>query len=477
MRKLLVILLAFASTLSTAAKTYEMVGYAPRFVGQKVTLYTYQDYVTMTKIKLGEGVVSATDSLFHIPLNIKTTVKGIIHIDKTEAEIYLAPETTYDLYFLKAVGQPDGFQTKKTEVVFFGLDTTDINYRIIQYNSWFDMYVSANSDSINTNNFHTFLDTFKTNAAEAYKDIDDEFFLTYVRYNIAEMDQAFNTKGEQRLNTFLNYIQPFPVYYENDQYMRFLKRFYSEDLNDYNPDTETAIFIALANSSPTQLMKALKQDLFLANPEVRELMMVEKLGKAFYNEPQFRPNILTILDSVSKFGVFRHSATVATNVLTYLTSIEPGFPAPMISLNNPGGDPVTWDKYRGKFVYFTFFETWNEKALAELKIITELRKKYNEDIAFLSVCTDPTREAFDKFKQENPELAWDIFYVGRDETLMQKYRVNVVPAYFLIDQDGFITMAPAPGPSPDGEYESIDKTFYYIHEALHQQGTVKVGEK
>ncbi|MBI3133354.1 MAG: TlpA family protein disulfide reductase [Bacteroidetes bacterium] len=471
------ITLLLVSLFSFAEEEYELVGYAPRFVGEKVILYTYQDYVTMTKIKIGEGTVSPVDSLFHIPLAVKSTIKGIIHIQKTEAELYLAPQTNYDIYFLKAVGQPDGFQTKKTELVFFDLDSTDINYRIIQYNSWFDMFVAAHADVINANTFHTYLDTFKTNAAEAYKDVQDQFFLTYVRYNIAEMDQAFNSKGEERLNTFLNYIQPFPVYYENDQYMRFLKRFYSEDFNDYNPDTEHAIFLALANSSPTQLMKALKQDLFLANPEIRELIMVDKLGKAFYKEPQFRGNILTVLDSVSKFAGFRHSSVVATNVMNYLTSIEQGFPAPMISLKTTGGEPITWAKYKGKFVYFTFFETWNDKALAELRIIGELQKKYDEDIAFLSVCTDETREGFDQFKKENPDLLWDIVYVGKDEALMQKFRVTSVPSYFLIDQDGFIAMAPAPGPSPDGEYESIDKTFFFIHEALHQQGPVKVGEK
>lgn len=471
------ILFLFTAAISLAQESYEIVGYAPRFVGEKVTLYTYQDYITMAKIKIGEGEVSPKDSLFHISLHNKSTIKGIININKTEAELYLAPNTNYDVYFLKAVGQPDGFQIKKTEVVFFGLDSLDINYKIIQYNSWFDMYVAANSDKITTGNFHHYLDTFKMNAAEGYKDVQDEFFLTYVRYNIAEMDQAFNSKGEQRLNTFLQYIQPFPVYYENDQYMRFLKRFYSEDFNDYNPDTEAEIFLALSKSSPTLLMKALKQDLFLANPEIRELVMVDKLGKAFYKEPQFRPNILTILDSVSKFGAFRHSAIVANNVLSYLTSIERGFPAPMISFAVEGGDPITWDKYKGKFVYFTVFETWNDKALAELKIIGELREKYNEDIAFLSVCTDENPEGFETFKKENPDLNWDILYIGKNEDLLKKYKITSVPAYFLIDQDGFIALAPAPGPSPDGEYESIDKTFFYIHEALHQQAPVKVGER
>ncbi|MBK9591056.1 MAG: hypothetical protein IPO32_05985 [Crocinitomicaceae bacterium] len=58
---------------------------------------------------------------------------------------------------------------------------------------------------------------------------------------------------------------------------------------------------------------------------------------------------------------------------------------------------------------------------------------------------------------------------------MTKFRVTSSPAYFLIDQDGFIALAPAPSPSPDGEYESIDKTFYIIRQALHPVEPIRVG--
>src|SRR5690606_37357556 len=125
--------------------------------------------------------------------------------------------------------------------------------------------------------------------------------------------------------TFLTYIKPFPVYYENDQYMRFVKRFFAEDFGDYVPDIETSIFLAISQSSPTKLMAALNKDLFLVNPEIREIMMVDKLGRSYYKEPQFRNNILMILDSVAHYAKFEHSSVVARNVKNYLTRIESGF--------------------------------------------------------------------------------------------------------------------------------------------------------
>jgi hypothetical protein len=42
------------------------------------------------------------------------------------------------------------------------------------------------------------------------------------------------------------------------------------------------------------------------------------------------------------------------------------------------------------------------------------------------------------------------------------------PSYVLVDETGFIVAAPALSPMPNGQYETIDKTFYYIKEARNK---------
>lgn len=480
MQRLLLTISIFCTALFGAAQQNEISGFAPGFVGEKIVLYTYQDYVTLTKVKLSEGIVSPEDSLFHIPLDIGATIKAVIEVGKTEAMLYLAPETSYEVYFPVAEDQPISFQNRRSDVMFFGLDTTDINYRILQYNQWFDSFVAYHEVDIARGQFLTYLDTFKMYAADAYKDVDDPYFITYVRYNIGEMQQTFggNSRSDKRLETFLNYIEPFPVYYENDQYMKFFRGFYSKRFSDFPPSVETDINIAVHNASPTRLMAALKQDLFLSNPEVREMVMIDQLGKQYYFRNDQKRNILVMLDSIGEHAQFKVNATIARNVKKYLTSLEPGFPAPIIQLDNKKDSTkaITWKSYEGKFVYFNFFETWNEKAKADMRIIAELKKKYGEYISFLSVCTDKEESEFDSYLSQNPEFDWDIVYVGHDSELKVDYRIKNVPSYFLIDQSGFIAVSPAPTPSPDGEYESIDKTFFFIKRALSPTGSKRVGE-
>ena len=89
---------------------------------------------------------------------------------------------------------------------------------------------------------------------------------------------------------------------------------------------------------------------------------------------------------------------------------------------------------------------------------------------------DKEQKTFDQFMKEHPEYNWDILYIGPDHEIVKNYKVETVPAYFLIDQGGYIAAAPALRPSPDGEYESIDKTFFFIQKMLHPDKPINVGE-
>ena len=112
--------------------------------------------------------------------------------------------------------------------------------------------------------------------------------------------------------------------------MKFIRAFFDKDFGEYLPSTEEEIFKAIDKGSPTLLMQALRRDIFLAKPELRELVMIDKLGKAFYAEIDQQENILIILDSVSKHSLSPSNAAVAGNVRNYITKLEPGYPAPSL---------------------------------------------------------------------------------------------------------------------------------------------------
>ena len=116
--------------------------------------------------------------------------------------------------------------------------------------------------------------------------------------------------------------------------------------------------------------------------------MIDKLGKAFYAEIDQQENILIILDSVSKHSLSPSNAAVAGNVRNYITKLEPGYPAPSLSIKGKSDELISWANYQGKFVYVNFFATWSDRSLKDMEIINKLVTKYSQDVAFISFCAD-----------------------------------------------------------------------------------------
>jgi hypothetical protein len=50
-----------------------------------------------------------------------------------------------------------------------------------------------------------------------------------------------------------------------------------------------------------------------------------------------------------------------------------------------------------------------------------------------------------------------------------KYQIKSFPQYVLIDNTGVISSIPALGPSPNGDYETIDKVFFSITKRILQE--------
>jgi thioredoxin-related protein len=53
--------------------------------------------------------------------------------------------------------------------------------------------------------------------------------------------------------------------------------------------------------------------------------------------------------------------------------------------------------------------------------------------------------------------------------IWKNYKVDAFPTYVLIDPNGYIVQAPALGPMPNGQYQTIDQTFFFIQQALNRE--------
>ena len=438
-------------------------GFAPDFKGKSVSMFTYSDYLTMSKVKIGEAIVDTNSGNFELSFTTKQIIKVQLSAGNTNAEIYLAPNTDYELYYKKAENTPISFATQKAITYFKNLDTVDINYKVLKFNNWFDEFIYVKRAEIMQYGMSPQIDTFKMYAYNAYAKEQDAFFNNYVRYFIANLEQLKVSPKYRKTKRayYLEYIKPYPVYAFDDQYMDFIKGFYSNDLNSFSKQIESDIVLAIQHQSPSRLMAAMHRDPYFEKDEIRELMMVNMLGNAYHKRQYNRNNIQVMLDSIVKFAKFKSSGLAAQNIIGELTKAENGYPAPefVVDFN---GEQLRLSEMKDKFVYMNFFANWNPISMNDLMLMQDLYVKYSEYVTFISFCTDKNKSLYDAFLKEHPGYDWPIIYIGEENEIIKDFKVASIPYYILIDQEGFIARSPARSPSPDGLYKTIEDTFKYI---------------
>lgn len=453
-------------------------GFAPDYTGQIVEILMYEDYITKTTKLLATDEVSNEDSTFNVQFNNPSTKEIIIKIDDVESHIYAQPGAHYEVYIppLKAREDPD---EKLVTAQIFGLDEKDINYKITSFDMWVDDFLSKHALKIMDTAFIAELDTFSNYIQDYYKDETDPYFLTYVRYSLGDLQMMEKTEDEnmKRFLAYVGYIRKFPIIYGHPSYMRFVSSFYKQMFNRFSKEDEEKIYKAVVKSSPTLIHNILKKDKTLENVALRELTMIQELGRAYHEKVYPQQMILNILDSIQSHPEIEYNAKIASNIYNKLTEVTAGNKAPVFNVKDVDGNRIKLEEYSGRYVYLTFFSAQNPISTREIKLISAFNKKYGKDIDFISIAVGDDQEDLKKFLNENPTINWTIGRVDKKSDLVKDYNVRTVPSYYLIAPDGYFIQAPALGPAPNSEYMTIDYQLHEIYQKLNPSKRIKVGEK
>ncbi|PWH86223.1 TlpA family protein disulfide reductase [Brumimicrobium oceani] len=451
-------------------------GFANDYVGKEVKVFFIDDYLSHLRTQVASTNVAA-DSTFKLSFYNSETRKVRVEVEDNFFHIYLQPGSDYQVYAGASSPYVDP-NAKGVEVEFFflSLDSTDINYKILmfedaQYNFLQQYYQPR---SVKSTTFVQKLDSFKLNLAEQYQADTSQFFKTYVKFSVASLDDLAFVGHRNKYEKFDFYLKPETVWYHNDRYMDYIDSYYKMYERQLSQSVNEKFYEAVIQRSPSLAMNALGGDYSLKNLKLRELIMLKMLSEVFFTKDYPQTNILTMMDSVANYALFKQNKTVASNLKYRLLDLVPGTKIPDFSIDVNGTTKYQSDYY-GKHTYIQFVNKNLPKSLNDLELLYKLQQKYSKNIQFVTVLvtskgdellTDPSPF----IKKHN--IAWDFSVVENTNPILKRMNVTTYPHYMLMDAEGVVVSAPALSPRPNNDYETIELTFIQIdrrYKALEQQ--------
>ena len=465
MRITLVILLCFPFI----ASSVDISGVAPDQVGESVRLLRYDDYITRKTEELGTAIVDK-DSSFSITYNTQETFKAILEVGNVYSFIYVQPDGDYKLLVPAAEGQRLGHNF--VEFIFEEVPPEDdINFLILDFDYRVDGFMGQTFHVLADSSWHNRLNRFKKHMVEIYDSVENIYFINYMTYSIAMMEMVGHAQSDAAMLkeiTYQSYIHQSPIFYRHDAYMRLINNFYTNIFGSLPKDQERQLLAALVIENVDTLRAVLAHNPYHVNARLSELIMIKGLGEAYMSNRYPRSNIIHILEDLTKDAIVDEHKHIAQNMIGKLTKLQRGYPAPEFTVHSDEGDEISLTKYRGEYVYLTFFETWCTECIADMRIMTTLQKRYGEQVKMVSVCMDEDPKALDNLLKEYQEFDWTFLKGHEAPELKSLYDLVAYPSYILIDPEGNVIQYPALRPSPKGNYESIDKTMYNIKRNLTQ---------
>lgn len=408
--------------------------------------YTHDDYISYREKELANCKLDDKGN-FNLSFSVSSTAYIYLTVDNAKAEMVCEPNKTYDVIFLAK--DSDAVNTLSiavpVELEFNNSGGTELNYLIADFASRFESFLEDHRGMIAKKESAIFgkIDTMKNLSVKKYSVHNNSYLNNYIEYTFASLEQSINLKGTEMI--FKKYIANKPIQLSNYNYMAFFNEFHSALENSFmsNPTAQNEI----NKQNFSFLMEYFNKKTIQPNDTIWEAVILNSLAKSALH-PEVKINsVLSILEQAAKQCKAEENRRSAENLRKKISVMAVGKPVSQISFQNMDGKPVLLSKFKGKYMYLTFWTSWSSSSTQELTLIPELKKLYGSKIYFVSVCIDKNSETMKTFLKKNPKLDWNFLYCDNYKKAKEEFNVLSVPAYFLIDPKGNVFKSPAPSPS------------------------------
>jgi hypothetical protein len=423
----------------------------------EIRAYTVTDFMTETEVEIGRAKVD-TNSIFEFKFLNTEVEKVILRGANFYAWLYIQPKATYFIELPEPTQYVSSMERdKEIEMLFFRLDSTDINYKILGFEAWMDESISEiyQLKDIHPEQFIAKVRSFKEETASVYTKFESPFFFNYVKYSVGLSVDNFNIiGGPSKLDKFEFYLNDDSIYYKNPKFIEYAELFYEKYLYQLDKEIKTMAEAALRNGSLTEFTSALKEDPYILSQQRAEFVTLLICKEAFYQGYLDRALIYELLTTMKRESSYSEHQLISNELLSLFKLMQIGMKAPDYTFSST----KNFYQYKGKWIYLHVFDPSNERCITEISALKKLHLKYGNTFQFITIYR--SKELYTKSEQRNLDaLTWDKFSLDQNHEIWKSLQLTSYPMYILFDSNLVLHSSPALSPTPNGRYETIEKVF------------------
>ena len=322
-----------------------------------ISLFEIEDYITKTEKKISETEVDDKGN-FRLIFSSNDIKKIILRVNSNFTWMYIQPNSTYFIDIPKD-GQITQFITNnEIEMVFFRLDTNDINYKILGFEAWMDNYLSdiyILKDK-QPGEFVQKIAAFKKEVNDLYSKDTSLFFRSYLKYSIGLSIYNINfISAPSEEDKFEFYIKDSPILINNDKYIEYLYSFYENYYYKLDQNLRAQLSTSIRNYDLENCLQTLKKDPYIQTEELAELILLIMINQSAFSQ-EISKNILI---KIYEKSINENHSTIAKNLLLKADEINIGDIFPNLILDKKS--QFTLQMLKGKPIYIHCFDPKNQK--------------------------------------------------------------------------------------------------------------------
>lgn len=455
------------------AKLVTVSGKAPDYAGHTIVMRAKADAISRMTYDLSSTEVQP-DGSFCFEADIDEITYAVVDLSYYEAYIYLEPGAKYVVSLPPYRLRPDAdrfnpyYEPSPIRLPLRSA-SSDLNKAIRDFDDVFNRAYYPVMVKIVSKHDKKLADKVIAKLDSTARAIGcrKPYFTQHVTFRKAEV---YATPRLNSPRAILNkYYVGNPVMFNLPAYWRAIEMM-NTDVTSDNSNKEiqrqlNKIKYGKGTQDAALLSSTLAQDtLFGKNQTLREMLIVKGLKDNFYSSVTSDGRTDTLLTSAARSFKSKRVRLIAANVYAQKNKLKRGLPAPDFHLDNGNNREISLSTFHGRFLYLCFMHSENYECVKVLPVLENMAQLHKSDLDILCIFTDDDTDALYKQLAKSNHTWQGISWVS-NQRVLSDYEVRHLPTYFLIDPDGCIAMAQAPGPN-----ENVGPA---IAEAIRQYKIIK----